>query len=252
MENAREQRGEGTRADAATRHRASAAPSGADPTRPLPERRDARTRTRDELLARAMERFGDAVYRTALSRTASAADAEDVFQDAFARLYRSDATFNDDEHMKAWLLRVTINRCCDLAREAWTRRRAPYDTGSFRAIPDPNPDAAPDAPFASAGPDGFDALAAVAALPADQRDAVHLFYVEVWPTSRNDTPSISTTKTRTATRCRGFRAKSSPTKRTLSKCPKRQRYSRSHASDSAHEVGAAMLGGDRARGRRSM
>lgn len=97
-----------------------------------------------DLVVYAMDRFGDAVYRTALSHLASTADAEDVFQDVFLRLHRAETAFNDDEHLKAWLLHVTLNRCRDLAREAWRRKRALYDSGSFKAIPDPSPDAAPD------------------------------------------------------------------------------------------------------------
>ena len=42
----------------------------------------------EAFLRDAMDRFGDAVYRTALSRTRSAIDAEDVFQDVFLRLLK--------------------------------------------------------------------------------------------------------------------------------------------------------------------
>lgn len=67
----------------------------------------------------AVDAFGDAVYRLALAQMRSAADADDVSQDVFLRLLREDRVFKNTEHMKAWLLRVTINRCRDLHRSAW-------------------------------------------------------------------------------------------------------------------------------------
>ena len=44
----------------------------------------------DAFLEDAMERYGDAVYRLALCRLGSRADAEDVYQDVFLRLLRYD------------------------------------------------------------------------------------------------------------------------------------------------------------------
>lgn len=63
-----------------------------------------------------------AVYRLSLSQTRSAADAQDVMQDVFIKLMRSQVPFRDSDHLRAWLLRVTINQCRDLARQAWHRR----------------------------------------------------------------------------------------------------------------------------------
>ena len=73
----------------------------------------------DAFLEDAMERYGDAVYRLALCRLGSRADAEDVYQDVFLRLLRDTTAFRDGEHLKAWLLRVTLHCCVDLRRSAW-------------------------------------------------------------------------------------------------------------------------------------
>ena len=62
-----------------------------------------------------MERCGDAVYRLAYCRLGSHADAEDVYQEVFLRLMQDTTEFRDAEHLKAWLLRVTLSRCADLA-----------------------------------------------------------------------------------------------------------------------------------------
>ncbi|MBQ2972537.1 MAG: sigma-70 family RNA polymerase sigma factor [Ruminococcus sp.] len=39
------------------------------------------------------------------------ADAEDCFQNTFLKLYKNPPDFSDEEHLKAWLIRVAINEC---------------------------------------------------------------------------------------------------------------------------------------------
>lgn len=122
----------------------------------------------DAFLTAAMERHGDAVYRLALCRLGSRADAEDVYQEVFLRLLRDTTGLHDEEHLKAWLLRVTVNCCNDLRRSAWFRRTAPLE-------------AAPDA--AAPAQEEDDALwQAVRALPDDLRVVVWLHYVEGYAT----------------------------------------------------------------------
>ena len=96
----------------------------------------------DAFLLEAMDAWGDVVYRVALAQTGSPSDADDVFQDVFMRLLEHDTAFESDEHLKAWLLRVTVNRCRDLARLTWNRRTEGF-TGCFRW------------PFASFAPGAF-------------------------------------------------------------------------------------------------
>lgn len=130
----------------------------------------------EAFIVAAMDRFGDAVYRTALSKTGSATDAEDVFQDVFLRLVKDETQFTDAEHVKAWLLRVTINRCRDLARLGWHRTRAALDSESLEAIPDSASESVHDQAFGSSKHD--DLMRAVASLPDHLREVTHLFYAE--------------------------------------------------------------------------
>ena len=122
----------------------------------------------DQFLVRAMDDYGDAVYRLALCRLGSRTDAEDVFQEVFLQLLRDTTQFADGEHLKAWLLRATASRCNDLRRSAWFRHTAPLE-----AMPD------------VAAPEGEDYQAlwqAVAALPQRLRIPVYLHYVEGYGT----------------------------------------------------------------------
>ena len=124
----------------------------------------------EAFLKQAMADWSDAVYRLALGQTRSRADAEDVYQDVFLRLLDSGTTFESPEHLKAWLLRVTVNRCRDLARSGWKRRTVALDPEW-------------DAPDAAAHDDEDAAVwDAVGQLPEQQRTAVHLHYVEGYST----------------------------------------------------------------------
>lgn len=70
----------------------------------------------------AMDAHGGSVYLVALAQTRSEHDAQDVAQDVFCRLLTDATAFTSDEHLRAWLLRVTVNRCRELHRMPWRRR----------------------------------------------------------------------------------------------------------------------------------
>lgn len=61
------------------------------------------------------------MYKIAFCQTKSHADAEDVTQEAFLRLFRTENEFASDEECKAWLIRVTINCSKDLLKSHWYR-----------------------------------------------------------------------------------------------------------------------------------
>ena len=122
----------------------------------------------EQLLRNAMEHHGAAVYRLALCRMQSVQDAEDVYQEVFLRLLNQDAAAWDEEHLKAWLLRCTVNRCHDLHR---FRLRRPV-----LALADlPEMEAETD----SGAAELWDA---VARLPEKLRIPIHLYYAEGYST----------------------------------------------------------------------
>lgn len=67
------------------------------------------------------ERYMDTVFRVAYSYLRSRADADDVTQDVLIQLYKTDKAFDDDAHVKNWLIRVTVNRCKNILRAPWHR-----------------------------------------------------------------------------------------------------------------------------------
>lgn len=75
------------------------------------------------LFEAAMDTYGNTVLRAAISITGNKADAEDVFCDVFLMLFKYNAQFHSAEHMKAWLLRVTINKAKNVKKSAWAKKR---------------------------------------------------------------------------------------------------------------------------------
>ena len=63
-----------------------------------------------------VRKYSAAVASACLMRLGSYADAEDCFQNTFLKLYTSSPSFNDEKHLKAWLLRVAINECRSVTR----------------------------------------------------------------------------------------------------------------------------------------
>lgn len=56
-------------------------------------------------------RYGNMLYRTAVVMLGHRSDAEDTVQDTLIRYMEHKKAFRDEEHRKAWLLRVCINLC---------------------------------------------------------------------------------------------------------------------------------------------
>ncbi|SCW48807.1 RNA polymerase sigma-70 factor, ECF subfamily [Ruminococcaceae bacterium YRB3002] len=78
--------------------------------------------------------FSETVYRTAYLRTRNHYDSEDIVQDVFIKLWMvSDhEVFASEEHLKHWLLKVTVN-CCN---EHW-RKTLRHPTVSLEEIEEP-------------------------------------------------------------------------------------------------------------------
>lgn len=79
----------------------------------------------------AMEKYADMVYRIALNYCKNKYDAEDITQEVFCKLVKTcDAAsgkkegvdFNDEEHLKRWLIRVAVNQSHSLFVTPWHKK----------------------------------------------------------------------------------------------------------------------------------
>lgn len=106
--------------------------------------------------------FSDTVYRIAVHNTESLADAEDITQEVFIKLLESGKTFRDTEHIKAWLIRVTLNKCHNYRRDQKHTVLTDSEPEESTVLDDGN----------------LSVLEAVKKLPVNQRNAVYLHYYE--------------------------------------------------------------------------
>ena len=115
----------------------------------------------NESIETVIQRYKGTVYSVALSYVNSRDDADDIFQEVFLIYFRTNPQFNEEEHRKAWLLRVTINLSKNLFSSAWFRHRAPlteeisFSTEEYSEI-----------------------YFAVQSLPESYRTVIHLYYYE--------------------------------------------------------------------------
>ena len=107
-----------------------------------------------------IDKYSNMVYRLAFANMKNKQDAEDVFQEVFLRYISKPRTFENEEHRKAWLIRVTINR----SRSLWSscfRKTEPLDDSLPAETTVEN-----------------DLSEYLALLPQKYRTVIHLFYYE--------------------------------------------------------------------------
>ena len=92
------------------------------------------------------------------------ADTEDIFQTVFLKYVLSSVSFENEEHERAWFIRVTINACKDLLKNFFRSHTVSID----EVLEQP----------AEIQEDNREVLEAVLSLPARYRDVVYLYYYE--------------------------------------------------------------------------
>ncbi|OUP78394.1 RNA polymerase subunit sigma-24 [Erysipelatoclostridium sp. An15] len=113
---------------------------------------------------RVIELYGDTVRRLCMIYLKNYADTEDIFQNVFLKYATSSIKFENDEHEKAWFIRVTINKCKDLLKSFFRNRTVSLDDIVEK------PEAIPS--------EYREVLEAVLSLPQKYRNVVYLHYYE--------------------------------------------------------------------------
>ncbi len=118
----------------------------------------------EQEVTRAMERYGDTVRRLCMIHLKNHADTEDIFQTVFLKYVLRSSPFVDDDHERAWFIRVAINACKDLSKSFFRSRTVPLDAIGEQAADMP--------------PDNREVLEAVLSLPQKYRSVIYLHYYE--------------------------------------------------------------------------
>ena len=121
----------------------------------------------NEQFTRLAGRYIDTVFRVALNYVRNPADAEDVTQTVYEKLLRERKDFENDDHVKNWLIRVTLNECKKLMRSPWRRVEPMEDYHGMAAFDNS---------------DHADLYRAVMGLPKKYRLAIYLHYYEGYST----------------------------------------------------------------------
>lgn len=111
----------------------------------------------------AIDRFSTDVFRMAYARIGNKSDAEDITQDTFIKYMKETKPFVDENHVKAWLLRVAINSSKNLVTSAWHRKNTSMDAVDL---------------MSTQMEEHNEVYDAVLKLPEKYRIVVHLYYFQ--------------------------------------------------------------------------
>lgn len=69
------------------------------------------------------EKYRDNLYIIAFNVCKNAEDAKDVVQDTFIQYYSVKKEFDNEQHIRAWLIRVAINKAQNMNTAFWRKNR---------------------------------------------------------------------------------------------------------------------------------
>lgn len=110
------------------------------------------------------EKYQNNLYAVAFNVCRNAEDAEDVVQDTFIQYYSIRKQFDNEQHIRAWLIRVAINRAKNMNRTFWRKNKMSLEDYMETLI------------FET--PESGELFEAVMNLPEKYRIVIHLFYYE--------------------------------------------------------------------------
>ena len=110
----------------------------------------------------AVMKYSDMLYKICIVMLCNEQDVQDAIQDTFCRYFEKKPVFRDEEHEKAWLIKVATNICRDMLR--------------FR-IRHPNV-AIEEVENILIAPEQKEILKELLELPVKQKTVIYLHYVE--------------------------------------------------------------------------
>ena len=117
-----------------------------------------------QTLQELVERYQNNLFAAAFNVCGNAEDAEDVVQDTFIQYYLLKKEFDNEQHIRAWLIRVAINKAKNTNRTFWRRNKCSFEeymeTLTFET------------------PQSESLFETVMQLPEKYRIVMHLFYYE--------------------------------------------------------------------------
>ena len=74
-----------------------------------------------------VEKYKDHLFAAAFNVCKNAADADDVVQDTFLQYHTTNRQFENEQHIRAWLIRVAINKAKNINLSFWRQKGVPLE-----------------------------------------------------------------------------------------------------------------------------
>ena len=111
-----------------------------------------------------MEKYKDNIFSIAFNVCKNAADADDIVQETLIQYHTSNKQFDSEQHIRAWLIRVAINKAKNINMSFWRRASVPLE--DYIDV------------LAFETPEAKGLFEEVMKLPEKYRIVIHLFYYE--------------------------------------------------------------------------
>ena len=108
-----------------------------------------------------IRRYADMIYRAAYQYLQNKADAEDIFGEVCLAVMTKNPPDDSEEHLRKWLVTVTLNKCRNLRRSFWRNRVDSIDDHTELASDETR-----------------EVMEELRRLPENYRNVVYLYYYE--------------------------------------------------------------------------
>jgi RNA polymerase sigma-70 factor (ECF subfamily) len=114
-----------------------------------------------------INRYSDSLFRIAYSICQNRQDAEDAVQTTFFKFYTLKKNFQNDEHIKNYLIKMTVNHCKSIFSASWKKKVVLFDefkNDEYYTL--------------DTNDEHYELYKAVMSLPEKLRIVIHLYYFE--------------------------------------------------------------------------
>ena len=110
------------------------------------------------------EKYKDNIFAIGFNYFKNSIEADDVVQETFFKLARSEKDFESEEHLRNWLIRVAVNECKRVSLSSWVKKKVSLEEYSGQIDFETKEESR--------------VFTAVMSLPKKYRQVIHLYYYE--------------------------------------------------------------------------
>ena len=110
------------------------------------------------------EKYKDNIFAIGFNYFKNSIEADDVVQETFFKLARSEKDFESEEHLRNWLIRVAVNECKRVSLSSWVKKKVSLEEYSGQIDFETKEESR--------------VFSAVMSLQKKYRQVIHLYYYE--------------------------------------------------------------------------